>query len=123
VSNESSAADVYVRPFSATGRATGGAKWVISGGGALNAFPRWSSSGAQLFFARISTFDMHAVDIDTRDGFRAGTPRRIFAVPPPVSGVGWAPVPDGKFLFVTTPDGGKTAPFTVVLNWAAALAK
>jgi len=37
---------------------------------------------------------------------------------------GWAPAPDGKrFLFITTPDGGRTAPFTVVLNWAAALAK
>jgi Tol biopolymer transport system component len=122
-SNESSAADVYVRPFSATA-ATGGAKWLVSVGGAANGVPRWSSTGAQLFFGRISTFDVQAVDIDARDGFRAGTPRRLFAAPPPMTGVGWAPMPDGKrFLFVTTPDGGRTAPFTVVLNWAAALAK
>ena len=116
--------DVYVRPFSATAPATGGAKWLISVGGALNGGPRWSSTGAQLFFARLSTFDMHAVDIDTTSGFRAGTPRRLFAIPPPITGVGWWPAPDGKrFLFATTPDGGRTAPFTVVLNWAAALAK
>jgi hypothetical protein len=33
-------------------------------------------------------------------------------------------LPDGKgYVFVTTPDGGRNAPFTVVLNWAASLKK
>jgi hypothetical protein len=37
---------------------------------------------------------------------------------------GWNIAPDGqRFLFVTTPDGGKPTPFTVVLNFAAALQK
>jgi hypothetical protein len=37
---------------------------------------------------------------------------------------GWTPAPDDKrFLFITTPDGGRTAPFTVMLNWGAALKK
>jgi Tol biopolymer transport system component len=121
VANESGAPDVYVRPFSATGPATGGAKWLVSVGASLNNLPRWSSSGRQLFYIRAATFDVQAVDIDTSKGFQAGSPRRLFAAPPPVVG-GWAPAPDDKrFLFVTTPDGGRTAPFTVILNWAAAL--
>jgi hypothetical protein len=112
-----------VRPFPATAPATGGAKWLVSAGGGLNGFPRWSRTGTELFFVRISTLDMHAVDIDARDGFHAGTPRRLFAAPAPMTAVGWAPADDERFLFVTTADGGRAAPFTVVLNWAAALQK
>jgi hypothetical protein len=60
---------------------------------------------------------------DTTNGFRAGTPRRLFATPP-FANVGWDVAPDGKpFLFLTPPNGGRPAPFTVVLNWAAALKK
>jgi hypothetical protein len=37
---------------------------------------------------------------------------------------GWDQSPDNKrFLFVATPDAGRPAPFTVVLNWAAGLKK
>jgi hypothetical protein len=36
--------------------------------------------------------------------------------------VGWNLALDGKrFLFITTPTGGRTAPFTVVVSWASAL--
>ena len=123
-SNESSPSEVYVRPFQATAAAGGGAKWLVSVGGGLNRLPRWNNTGTQLVYVRLNTFDMLAVDVDTSSGFRAGTPRRLFAAPPPMTPVGWAPAPDGRrFLFITTPDGGRTAPFTVVLNWAAALAK
>jgi hypothetical protein len=63
-----------------------------------------------------------AVDIETSRGFQARTPRRLFGAPP--LGRGWDVAPDGKgVLFVTTPNGGRTAPFTVILNWAAALKK
>jgi hypothetical protein len=38
--------------------------------------------------------------------------------------VGWDNMPDDKrFLFVTTPNAGRPAPFTVVVNWAASLKK
>jgi hypothetical protein len=61
---------------------------------------------------------MQAVDVDTGKGFQAGNPRRLFAVPPPLIGVGWTLAPDGKrFLFITTPNGGRTPPFNVVMNW------
>jgi hypothetical protein len=46
------------------------------------------------------------------------------AAPPPLLTVGWDIAPDAKrFLFVTTPNGGRTPAFTVVLNWAAGLKK
>jgi Tol biopolymer transport system component len=123
MSIESSQPDVYVRPFVPDARGSTGAKWLVSAGG-LPLYPRWSSSGKQLFYMRGGTFDVMAVDIDTRNGFQAGTPRRLFAAPPPLAGTGWALSPDDKrFLFITTPNGGRTAPFTVVLNWAAALKK
>jgi Tol biopolymer transport system component len=122
-SNESGVPEVYVRPFSATSPATGGAKWLVSVGGGISNFPRWSSTGRQLFFIRATTFDLQIVDIDTSQGFQAGTPRRLFSAPPPAV-TGWAPASDDKrFLFITTSDGGRTAPFTVILNWAAAVNK
>jgi hypothetical protein len=65
-----------------------------------------------------------AVDIETSKGFQAGTPRRLVDAPPPLVPVGWSLTPDAKrFLFITTPNGGRPLPFTVVLNWAAALEK
>ena len=72
-----------------------------------------------------SIFSLMAVDIDTTKGFQAGTPRRLFTVPtPPSENAGWDLAPDAKrFLFIAAPGGGRTVPFTVVLNWAAALKK
>jgi len=119
-SNESSASDVYVRPFSAEGNGSG-AKWLISKGLAI--YPRWRSDGKQIFYAD-PNLDIMAVDIDTSKEFQAGTPRRLFTAPPPLLTVGWSMTADAKrFLFITTPNGGRPAPFTVVLNWAASLKK
>ena len=85
---------------------------------------RWSADGRQLIFVKANTLEMQTVDVDTSKGFQAGNPRRLFAAPPPLIGVNWTLSPDGKrFLFATTPNGGRTAPFTVVLNWPAALRK
>jgi len=121
-SNESSVSDVYVRPFSPEGNASAaGGKWLVSNGG-LSILPRWSADGRRLFYTFAATFGVMAVDVDTRSGFQAGTPKRLFTAPPPLLPVGWDLAPDGKrFLFITTPAGGRTAPFTVVLNWASAL--
>ena len=94
---------------------------MVSKGAGL--YPRWRADGKELFYTAPNLQQM-AVDIDTSKGFQAGTPRRLFAAPPPVINVGWDLAPDGKrFLFVTTPNGGRPAPFTVVLNWAAGLKK
>jgi Tol biopolymer transport system component len=119
-SNEQSTADVFVRPFSPEGRVLGGARYLVSSG--LSILPRWGADGRPLVFMTPGDDQMSAVDVDTSRGFQAGNPRRLFPAPPPVGGVGWSLSQDGKrFLFVTTPNGGRTAPFTVVLNWAAAL--
>jgi len=65
-----------------------------------------------------------AVDIDAGKGFQAGMPRRMFTAPQEVITAGWDLSPDGKrFLFTVPPNGGRTIPFTVVLNWAAGLKK
>jgi hypothetical protein len=64
-----------------------------------------------------------AVDIDMSDGFRASRPRRLFTGPSPPN-LGMALEPDAsRLLFATTPNAGRAAPFTVVLNWQAALKK
>ena len=120
--DESSLSDVYVRPFSPEGNASAaGGKWLVSNGG-LSILPHWSADGRRLFYTFAATFGVMAVDVGTRSGFQAGTPKRLFTAPPPLLPVGWDLAPDGKrFLFITTPAGGRTAPFTVVLNWASAL--
>jgi Tol biopolymer transport system component len=122
MSDESGNYEIYVRPFSAvaSGGATG-ARWMLSKG--TGAYPRWRADGKELFYTTLG-FQQMAVDIDTGKGFQAGTPRRLFLAPPPVNDVGWDLAPDGKrFLFVAAPGGGRTIPFTVVLNWAADLKK
>jgi eukaryotic-like serine/threonine-protein kinase len=120
--NESSASDIYVRPFSPDGDSgSGGAKWLVSKG--ISLYPRWRSDGKQLLYTGVN-LDLMAVDIDTSKGFQAGTPRRLFTAPPPLINFGWSMTADAKrFLFITTANGGRPAPFTVVLNWAAGLKK
>ncbi len=118
--------DVFVRPFSPGTPLTGGAKWLVSKGGkgGIAAYPQWSSNGRQVFYLKWSDFSANVVDVDTSNGLVAATPRRLFSAPPPMAGYGWAVSPDDqRFVFITTPNGGRTAPFTVVLNWAAALKK
>ena len=90
----------------------------------LGLSPRWRSDGKQLFYVSMSTFGLTACDVDTAKGFQALTTRRLFTAPPPLIAPGWNLSPDDKrFLFVTSPSGGRTAPFTVVLNWPAMLKK
>ena len=120
-SNESSISDIFVRPFSPEGNGSSGAKWLVSKGNSLA--PRWRADGKQLFYSTVGLQFM-AVDIDTTKGFQAGTPRRLFATPPPLINLGWDIAPDGKrFLFITTPNAGRPEPFTVVLNWETGLKK
>ena len=111
---------VYVRPFlPSTGAGATGARYLVSRG--LAYAPRWRADGSQLFFIALAPDLIMAVEVNTRAGFQAGTPERLFAAPPPL-GVGWSLAPGGdRFLFVTTPDGGKPTSFRVVVNWAAAL--
>jgi Tol biopolymer transport system component/predicted Ser/Thr protein kinase len=120
---ESGTYEIYVRPFSPEARGgAAGAKSIVSNGG-TSLYPRWRADGKELFYTAPNLQQM-AVDTDTSKGFQAGTPRLLFAAPPPLNDVGWDLAPDGRrFLFVAAPRGARTVPFTVVVNWAAALKK
>jgi hypothetical protein len=72
----------------------------------------WHPDGKRLLYANGTTFDLMAVDIDTSKGFQAGTPRPLFRAPAPFLSVNWSFGPDAqRYIFVTTPDGGKPTPF------------
>ncbi len=119
-SPESGSYEIYVRPFSpeASDGATG-VRWMVSKGTGMH--PKWRSDGRQLLYTSLKLEQM-AVDVDTSKGFQYGTPRRLFAAPPPLLDVGWDLHPDGeRFLFVSASEGARAVPFTVVLNWAAGL--
>lgn len=118
---ESGSAEVYVRPFSPDAAAASGAKWLISKGGGV--LPRWRADGKQLFYEGYANPNVLAADIDTSHGFQAGTPRRLFTTAS-LANDDWDLAPDGKrFLFLTSGNGGRATPFTVVLNWQAGLKK
>jgi eukaryotic-like serine/threonine-protein kinase len=121
-SNESGTPEVYVRPFSPDpgGGTGGGAKWMVSRGG--GAFPRWRGDGKELFYLGLNS-RMMAVDVTTNQTFQAGLPRELFGLAllsaPDVTA-------DGKRFMIQALEGtGATTqpPFTVVLNWQAALKK
>jgi ligand-binding sensor domain-containing protein len=114
-------AEIYIRPFTPGAAAGSGVKWLVSkdGGGR----PIWRPDGKGLFYLSRS-LQVMGVDIDTSNGFRAGTPRRMFTASPQALLRGWDLSPDGKrFLFAVAPNTGRTVPFTVVLNWEAGLKK
>ncbi len=128
VSDESGRNEVYVRPFSrhASGEGISGDlnKWLISSAGGYS--PIWRQDGKELYYIDLDG-KLMAVTATTGSVFQASVPRVLFHAPPS-SEIGgaqpkWATSPDGKrFLFLVPETYGET-PFTVVLNWQAALKK
>jgi len=123
-SDESGNREVYVRPFAPSQNAgsAGEGKWLVSNGGGVA--PRWRKDGHELFYENPGPLAQMAVEVTTDKAFQAGGPRRLFTVPP----INAAPdvSADGKrFLYGAIGGSGTTAltPFTVVLNWQAALKK
>ncbi|MGA9885002.1 MAG: protein kinase [Candidatus Acidiferrales bacterium] len=122
LSNESGRDDIYVRTFSpattATTANTGG-KWLISTAGGTE--PRWRGDGKELYYLAPDDMLM-AVDISENPVFSAGVPKPLFQAPQHLLWVSenhWDVTRDGKrFLFAAQ---STEAPFTVVLNWQAAL--
>src|SRR5262249_46581984 len=113
-SQESGAYEIYAQPFSPGTSAGTTGRTLISRGGGIH--PRWRRDGRALFFAALDS-SLMTVDIKTSRGIEAGTPRRLFSVPGPITQVDWSLMPDGKqFLFLARPEDFKE-PFTVVLNW------
>jgi Tol biopolymer transport system component len=121
-SDQSGAMEVYVRAFSPDfsggSASTGGTVLVSRGGGAA---PRWRGDGRELFY-RAPDGKMMAVEVTAGPEFKGGTPAPLFQTP---SGtiVGDVTADGKRFLLVTPVGPSASAPFTVVLNWTAALKK
>jgi Tol biopolymer transport system component len=125
VSDQSGRDEVYVRPFSpdAGGAAASaeGAQWQVSYGGGQ--VPIWSKDGKELYYVTLDGKLME-VDVTTEPVFQAGAPKFLFQPPLHAAALSSGYTIDGKkFLFLapTGKAGQAQSPFTVVLNWQAAL--
>jgi eukaryotic-like serine/threonine-protein kinase len=120
VSNQSGHSEVYVRGFAADSSSTsagGGRTTLVSRGGGTA--PRWRGDGRELFYLAPNGKIM-TVDVKADHEFDIGTPAALFQTPP--GAVVGDVTADGKRFLLATPVGpSASAPFTVVLNWTAAL--
>jgi hypothetical protein len=81
---------------------------------------RWPRNGSELFYLTPDGKIM-AVAVNAGPEFHAGTPQLVFQGP--VKQNLWDVAADGKRLLVAVPVQSSQAPFTVLLNWQAALKK
>jgi len=119
-SNDSGRAEIYVRPFNASGPALGQGKWQISKDGGNTA--RWRADGKQIIFRAPNGSPM-AVDLTVNGAsFQAGAPRQLFPLPTGAA-TDWDVTPDGKRFLIpmTRTQEAGDEPITVVLNWKASL--
>jgi Tol biopolymer transport system component len=113
-SDESGRSEVYVQPYPGPG-----GKWQTSTEGGQE--PVWNSNGRELFYR--SGSKIMAVEVDTKSGFSAGTPRMLFEgayLPTPVVLPNYDVSPDGqRFLMLKPVETQTSAPtqINVVLNW------
>jgi eukaryotic-like serine/threonine-protein kinase len=123
-SDESGRYEIYVRKFSPESTAEGsdtGGKWQVSYGGAQE--PRWSADGKELYYLA-PDWKVMVVEVSTNPVFQARTPKLLFSAPPQSSNTAGDYTVDGKrFLFLAPIGHAEQAPFTVMLNWQAALKK
>jgi serine/threonine protein kinase len=110
VSDESGRYEIYVVPYPGPG-----GKWQISTEGGRE--PLWNRNGRELFYR--SGNKMMAVDINTRMGFSAGTPKMLFEGPYQslsTSTPNYDVSADGqRFLMLKSTE--QPAQINVVLNW------
>ncbi len=119
-SNDSGRAEIYVRPFDASGPALGQGKWQISKDGGQVA--RWRADGKQIIFRALDGSPM-AVDVTANGAaFQTSTPRQLFPLPSGAA-TDWDVTPDGKRFLIpmTRTQAAGDEPITVVLNWKASL--
>ena len=132
LSDESGRNEIYVQSFnvssaSSSSSALGvrlGGKRIVSKDGATISIPRWRRDGKELFYLALDGRAM-AVDVSTTGGFQVGIPKALFKVPTGV--LFWDVSSDGKRFVMAAPSAPNATaaqpPFTVVLNWQAALKK
>jgi len=96
----------------------GSARWQISSGGASQ--PRWRGDEKELYYYAADGSIM-AVPVDTRWGFKAGLPQRLFACELRTSRDDmreYDVAPDGqRFLINTTAGHQPSLPLTVAIGW------
>ena len=118
VSTESGRREVYVRPFPEVGI---GVAQVSSNGGTE---PRWSRSGAELFFRATGTSDMMVVSVQTSPTFSTGSARSLFHTNAAL-GVEYArydvSLDGNRFLMVTRDNDGVQPQLVVVQSFLSAL--
>ena len=84
-------------------------RWQIS---TSNGFmSRWTRGGRELLFEQ-GDRKLMAVDIDTRDGFRPGTPHQLFTLPAQSPGGGkstWGCAAQGEHFYLFVPSARRNA--------------
>ena len=129
--NESGTTEIVIQPFPEPG----GEKWAVSSGGGYE--PEWRSDGKELFYLT-GGGTLMAVDIESGETLKVGTPQRLFETGIDVyaqfaaqlAGVAFFdPSSDGqRFLIdspVVTSQNASAGPklIKVMLDWTADLAK
>ena len=92
---------------------------MVSKGGGVS--PHWRYDGNEMFYM---THDgaMMSVEIDMKQGFQPGVPKRLFKIPGEIRF--WDVSRDGqKFLIPVPVAASDSAPYNVILNWTSTLKK
>jgi eukaryotic-like serine/threonine-protein kinase len=125
VSYESGEPEIYVQSFALNSAGTAleaGGKWQISNGRGL--YPRWRGDGRELYYRSLEGPVM-AVEITTNPEFRPGKPQPL-GVGPGGGGLystlaAWDCSADGRRFLVAAPTSKGPVPYSVIMNWEAAL--
>jgi eukaryotic-like serine/threonine-protein kinase len=112
-SDESGRVEVYIQPYPGPG-----GKWQISTEGGTE--PMWNPNGRELFYRNGDK--MMSIEITTRPGFAAGTPKMLFEGPyelSPVPTANYDVSSDGQGFLMLKPIEQDSPPtqINVVLNW------
>ncbi len=91
-------------------------RWQITTKPGIN--PIWTRDGRELIYETWDG-DLMSVEIETRDGFRAGTPRRLFKLPSRSFTLeirSWGVDADGERFYVIVPPHGSSAGIVEVVT-------
>ena len=128
VSNESGANRIFLAELAFDGQDISVAPGTPASALAEGTAPRWSRDGKALFYLGNDGTVM-VVQVETRGGFHAATPERLFRSPLSPFPMAqwsqalpqWAVAPDGARFLFAAPSGGEPPPFEVIVNWPALL--
>ena len=122
-SDETSASEVYVRPFTPPGvseATSAGGKTIVSTHGGT--FPRWKADGREILY-QSRDGKMMAVDVTTSPALRLGPPHPLFDLPIGVTRWGDLSADGTRFLVPVPIEESGQASINLVLNWQSGLKK